>query len=343
MDVASNASSDTGQPPGDWEGCAGLTAGLFQWRIVAMGFILLVCLLGLSADAQTLDDSIAEELRDLEGMRRGLETPADKVEARGAELLSRYTAEGQQALIHYQLARVHAQSGQTHPKLVVEHSLKALALPLDSVRRLQLQIYHGDALQLMNRERPAEEAVPFAELRRAAAKVYLEGLKEAKQYNIPDERPELPVRERPFEIPRGSGAEYEAKVRKSIEEEKVFSAAMEEARRMQALWDNRRVLRGQFADMYARPPSASAELEELTVRILEEPESAATFRKAVEESPRRRLAAAANTSRNEEQKGVPMTAPKRNWRMIGGVNLAILIGAYVGFRLWRSMRKVDGH
>lgn len=245
--------------------------------------LLIIATSFVSAD----DGPLESDLRALEGLRNGLKTPADRVETEGQSLLDKYPERGQQALIHYTMAHIHAQSGQRRPDLVIEHADAALKGPLDPPRRLQLYIYSGDALQGINRVRKDGEQLPFEKIREMAARVYLQGLQEATQYNLPREKPELPALESP-PTPKGSGAEYEADVKRFREINAANVAEMERVRQIQTLWDNRKILGGQVVDLYSRKPQAPDEVRSLVQEILGEAAAADPLLAAVADNPLRR-------------------------------------------------------
>src|SRR3954462_13808374 len=74
------------------------------------------------AAAQSLD----ADLRALEALRKGDQTPLDVVDQRGAELLRKYEEPADQALIHFDLAHIHAQSALKRPDQVIKHAHAAL-------------------------------------------------------------------------------------------------------------------------------------------------------------------------------------------------------------------------
>jgi len=162
----------------------GIRPSARQRRLLLFSLLLLTGAGTTSLNAA--EKTLAGDLRALDAMRKGLQTPADQVEARGKALLEKYAAPDQRALVHYQLAHIHAQSGQRRPDLVVEHCEEALRLPsLDAAKRLQLYIYLGDAKQQMNRVRSKQDKLSFPDTRKDAANAYLQGLKESTRYNIP--------------------------------------------------------------------------------------------------------------------------------------------------------------
>ena len=125
-------------------------------------------------------------IRANEQLHPGVKSTFDDVEALGKQLLKDYTAPEERGLIYYQLAHTHGQSGISNKERavkVVEYAQNGLACPLDPDRTLQLYMYLGSALQY------SDSSKSWPDRRLAAARVLLEGLKEAQSYNIPDAPP----------------------------------------------------------------------------------------------------------------------------------------------------------
>jgi len=132
---------------------------------------------------------------------------------------------------------------------------KALRCPLDPDLRLRLYVYWGDAIILTDVTRPIPES------RAAAAAVYLQGLKEAKQYNIPDVPPERPA----IFLPKPRMDE------KTFKRER--EAHFKELKRIdyvRTLYEDRVVLQRQLLDDYSRRPLAPDELRKLATMVLGE-------------------------------------------------------------------------
>lgn len=148
-------------------------------RLKTIGALLIpLAVLWGHASSALGEDPLRKELQELDRMRKGKQTPTDKVESRGGDLLEEHPSPEEQGRIHYQLAHVHAQSAQKDLELVIEHAQRALSFPLDPDLRLRAYVYWGDALRILHRRKKA----PYAEGRRLAAPVYLEGLKETQKY-----------------------------------------------------------------------------------------------------------------------------------------------------------------
>jgi len=208
-------------------------------------------------------------------MRSGKKTPTEKVEGRGGELLEEHPSPEEQGRIHYQLAHVHAQSAQKDPELVIEHAQRALGFPLDPALRLRAYVYWGDAVRILHGRKKA----PYAEGRRLAARVYLEGLKETQRYRIPEKRPTLPGVDA-FDIMPENSADH----REAVERHERQMAARKQAEIDETLWEYRRVIVGQIVEMYTHEPLAATELRDLATRVLDSPAAVDALMKVIEEN-----------------------------------------------------------
>lgn len=204
----------------------------------------------------SLAEDLQRELRQLDSLRKGRETPLAVVDQRGEELLRKYPDPKGQGQIYYQLAHIHAQSGLTRPERVVEYAKKALGYPLEPSQRMRLFVYWGDALRVGN---PKE---PFPANRRSATAPYLEGLKELLKDKLPDKAPELP----PVFAYQVDGPE--AEVERVREQHKKAVAARKQAEQLGEMVKHRDVLVGQIAGMYGRKPFATEEVSELAREAL---------------------------------------------------------------------------
>jgi hypothetical protein len=239
---------------------------------IFLGLVSALCLFHLSlGNVQASSPELELELRELDAMRAGRKTPADKVEKRGEELLEKHSAPADQAMIHYQLAHVHAQSGQTHPELVIVHCEKGLDLPLPPARRLQLYIYCGDAFQAISVDRAKGDKVPFHEMRKKAVAVYMKGLKDAEALSLPVNKPEVPSRP-PILMPVGDAQDpaFQKKLADARKENEEYIVALQQARNDAEAWDNRRILYDQIVYLYLRQPTNDAELKESASKELPE-------------------------------------------------------------------------
>ena len=243
-------------------------------RSVLGAALVVLALVATDTYLARCDDTLPKELRQLEQLRKGKDTPLDEVERRGRELLKEHASPEEQGQIYYHLVNVHGQSGMAHPELVVEYAKHALQCPLEPGQRLRLYVYWGDALMIGNMHAANESKKPFPEIRKLAVVPYLEGLKDAQKYNIPQHRPKMPMAEL-FDV-SPPNPDYER-----IQDEQI--AAQKRARIEQELWDHRRILTGQIVYMYARKPHAATELRQLATKILEAPATVDSLMKLIEE------------------------------------------------------------
>jgi hypothetical protein len=219
-----------------------------------VGGVVLACL--FFGPSLVHGQDLQAELYKLDRLRKGKQSPLEVVEQQAAELLKKYTALKDQGQIYYQLAHIYAQSGQIQPQQTIAHAMKALELPLEPVQKLKLYTYWGDAL------RRVHQKSPIAERRRQAAVPYLEGLREAGRYNLPEKAPELPKPPKTDLKPTDPG--FIELFRKYQEEVK----ARELPPFQKDMMKHRDVLIGQLVEMYSKPPFATAELEALARKTL---------------------------------------------------------------------------
>jgi hypothetical protein len=242
---------------------------------------LWLCAVSNGAHVACAQDNLSVRLRELDQLRNGNRTalPFDEVESLGKALLNEYTKPEEQGQIYYHLAAVHGQSIDVHTDLVIKYAQDALALPVEPLQRLRLYVYWGDAIRTANMQKPHEKQRPFHEVRRAAAKPYLQGLKEMQKYDIPEKLPELPAVGR-YDI---SGDQNSLQVVEAKKEHADQIAARTDAQSSRRLWMNRDVLTRQVVDMYSRPPFAATELRDLATKILNKPEQVNALMKRIEE------------------------------------------------------------
>jgi len=218
---------------------------------------LVVAILGACgvARAQTLD----HDLRAIEALRNGDKTPLDVVNRRGDELLEKYDQPQDQALIHFTLAHIHAQSALQQPAKVIEHAQAALdSKLLTPQQRGTLYSYLSSAHEV-----DKEAIKDFAERRRHALAPLLAGLAELQKMNLPAKAPELPA----FRLERGEFADpaEAARLRAAAEAARL---AREQAQRIGELVFRRNVLKDQVKWLYYRDPPADDELEHLATKAL---------------------------------------------------------------------------
>src|SRR5262249_35797994 len=157
----------------------------------------------------------------------------------------------ERAKIYATVATIYAQSNiGLHPERVVKYAHLALQDERDPIQRATLHIYLGCAAEV--------DAVPltFAEKRTQAARVYLQGYKELLALKWPAKPPDLPDPPPIFNVDGADPKEAEA-ARKASE---AYLKARQEAEVIRVLLDQRRILIGQLAQLYQRPPAADAEL-----------------------------------------------------------------------------------
>jgi len=203
--------------------------------------------------AVALAQDLAAELRALDGLRKGDRTPLDIVDKRGAELLEKYEEPADQALIHFDLAHIHAQSAMKQPDQVMKHARAALDSKLITpVQRAQLYSYLGSAHEV------DKETKDFAERRRKALQALLDGIAELEALNLPAKAPEVPG---PRLLLDGFADPAEqARARAEAEKARI---AREMAQRIERLVFFRKVLKEQVMWLYYRDPVADDELREL--------------------------------------------------------------------------------
>jgi hypothetical protein len=222
-------------------------------------------------------DTLKTKLRELDKTQNGKNTPFDDVEKRGVELLNEFTDPEDQGQINFQLAEIYGKTGMIRTDLVIQHSKSALELPIDSLQRLRLYVLWGNAISLGNIHKPIQEQKPFSEVRRLAVKPYLEGLKEMKKYEIPEQMPNLPMGG--FKYDMSENAPNYQKIKKMHDDQ---MAARTEAQFDRKLWFSHQTLMNGVIDLYSRPPFAATELRQLATKILDDPEKVDALMKRIE-------------------------------------------------------------
>jgi hypothetical protein len=218
-------------------------------RCLASGFVILFGLFPSVLRGQDL----AAELSALEALRKGDKTPLDIVDKRGAELLAKYEEPADRALIHFDLAHIHAQSVMRRPDQIIKYAQAALDSKLITPeQRGTLYSYLSSAYEV------DKDVKDFAERRRNAAKPLLQGLAELEGMNLPEKAPEPPGL-RLLRDDFGDKAE-QARVRAEYEKSRI---AREKAERIQRLVFRRNTLKDQVKWLYYRDPVADDELRDL--------------------------------------------------------------------------------
>jgi len=275
---------------------------------------LVLCLLAFGAGAGAADESLSRQLQEIDGMRKGPKTPFAKVESQAQDLLKKHTTPEEQGRIYYQMTDAYGQGGLFHLELarrVVEYAQKALEYPQEPVHRIELYMYWGVGIRAAGRNDP------FQPVRKAAAEVNLKGLKEARQYNIP---------EKPREVSLGSLLARPADGGPLTEQEfkrrsDVLLAAQRQARYEANLIHRRQVLVNQIVELYTSKPYAATELRDLATQVLEDSASVEELMRIIEEK-----GALKDDVVEEEPSEPPPAQPAWRWPVVLGIN-ALAVGA----------------
>jgi len=304
------------------------------WLIWLSG---LIGLLSCAPIAMALDAVLDSELRQLDAMRSGRSTPAAKVEARGKELLEKYSEPEELGLIHYQLAHIHAQSGQRHPDLVILHCEKGLDFPLEPAKRLQLYIYCGDAFQAMTVDGVRSERIPFSSIRKKATEVYLKGLRDSEAFSIPIRKPEIPSRTS-IQMPVGDAEspEFQRKLAELQKENEEFTTKLQQGRSAAEAWENRRILYDQIVYLYLREPVADDELRETATKELPDHMVTTLFDRLKEKAGERQVPATETTA-VKESVGPPPPRSINLW--LWGLNIFVVLVVIAGLFVVKYARK----
>lgn len=222
-----------------------------QFLLPFVGALLFVC----SSPADDKDE-LGRKLQGVDSLRSGTGTPLALIQNECDALLKEHTAAEEQGRIYYQLTESYGQARMSvggNAARVIEYAQKALKCPLDPSRRLRLYIYWGDAIVLTDVMRPIPET------RAAAAVVYLQGLKEGKQYDIPDVAPKRPT----ILLPT-PGMDEETFNRQRA----AHAAEIQRVLKIQELCRRRDTLQQQLLYSYSRMPRAPDELRKLATEVL---------------------------------------------------------------------------
>ena len=222
---------------------------------LAVGVVLAITTRAADCVAQPQDE-LGKKLDAIDRLRSGTSTPLGRIESESAMLLQDHTKPEEQGRIYYQVAHSYAQSGISrngNAAKVIEYAQKALACPLDPELRLHAYVYWGDAIMASDRTRPTSLYRP------AAARVFLAGLKEARQYNIPDVSPKRP----PMFVPNAPMDEAEYARAKT-----AYFWEVQRVEKVRKLHFSRAVLENQLISSYTRPPYVPEELRKIAQEVL---------------------------------------------------------------------------
>lgn len=217
-----------------------------------------------------VDDGLPAALRALDGLRQGPKTPFPQADKIAADLLKKYPDPKDQGQIYFVLVQVYGQSAGPAQR-IIDYAKKALQFPLEPAQRSRLHTYWGNSLFML------EPADPVPERRKAAAAVFLEGLRELDKLNLPEEPPAVPLLTLDSVETTSETTGREAK-----EQNRRDVAAVEQARFVRAMIRQREILRGQLVWLYARKPLATEELGKLLMESTKDAALADRLVKAVE-------------------------------------------------------------
>lgn len=229
-------------------------------RPMALVFAVLLGLCGSKCFAQE-EDELGKKIATVESLLQGTRTPLGLIVAEAEALLDRYPMPEDHGRIYYLLAHSHAVAGMSrleNAQKVIEFAQKALDCPLDPTLRLRLYICWGDALVL------GDPARPIAVRRRAAAEAYLAGLKEARQFKIPDAAPVRPA----LSMPKARNEQGVVDLESFYQESEARIRQLRSIDDLEMLQRRRGVLAGQLIYIYSLEPRADEELRTLAEKAL---------------------------------------------------------------------------
>ena len=248
--------------------------------LCALAAVLLTSLLvPASAPLPSTKGTLANELRALEPMKKGKATPLDQVDRVANRLLGKYTGGDDRSQIYCAVALVYCQSGARYSQFIEKYSKRALDLPAEPLKRLRRFDELG-GLQYTIQYKHHPFGTPSSTFRPMAAVYLLEGLRDAKKYNIPEERPLIP-RDGPVMALIVGNERLRAEVEKLIKEN---AAAQTRAVAAGDLWDQRHSLAFSIVGEYSNPPYAATELRKLATAILEDPAAVDALMKQLEKN-----------------------------------------------------------
>jgi hypothetical protein len=228
-------------------------------NMLLINSVLLSCIISLLSLGASSEKTLLQQINEIDKLRAGRNTPFDEVDKRCNELLKSYTDPNEQGMIYFELVQIEGQSGFQRPEKILEFINKALSFPQEPSKKVRLYIYWGDALQVAKRGVINQDLI---KARREAAIPYLNGLKEALQYNLPEKKPDLPSVSFVF------GRQNSERYRSLISERDQQIKDRELAKFQREMVDQRDILISQISGMYSRFPWASNEIQELATKIL---------------------------------------------------------------------------
>jgi len=247
-------------------------------RAILLSGILYLLVFSSVGKAETVE----EELFEIDKLRAGFDTPFDEVEKRCNKLLQTYTEPEEQGRIYYELTKVEGQSGFQRPAKAIEYAKKALELPQDPWRTTRLYEYWGSAIQVAHRGTHDKE---MAKARRQAVILYLQGLRELQQYDLPEVKPPIPMAG--FITHAGPTDSEEYRKLKRKQEKEI--AAQKLAKFQRSMIEHRDILTLQVSGMYSRFPWASDEIRELATKILKDKDAVERLMSAVDAAVQQRI------------------------------------------------------
>jgi hypothetical protein len=219
-------------------------------------------------------DELALELHKIDALRQKGPAPIEQVEELGNELLARYKEPQAQGRIYYQLAFTLAQSGITKNQDHLErYCQKALELNKTPLERARMFCFYGDLLSV-------RKTLPdFPTQRREAAAVYLRGLKELIDLQLPEGPGELPPVDKIGDLGLGPN---DPETLKQLEQNQAQQKTREEAKFFNEAAMHRKVLAGQLVYLYSRPPYNLKEFQTSAQKLLEDPKQVEQISQAIE-------------------------------------------------------------
>jgi len=242
------------------------------------------------------DMAFHEALSEMDRLRKGKNTPWDKVDQMVMELTAKYRDPADQGLIYYFAVRVHGQSGLYRPETCIKYAEKAEPLLTDPLRQIQLYVDWGNAIQ---RKHWGASGQKLAVGRRELAPIYLRGVKVALDHNLPDKlspRPTGPDLRKTFGpiVPPSENSikDLPPHIRKGWEEyrknypnlkrdfdnrEAIYRAQVKAYKWARSLWEFqeemmyfRELVRDKSIQYYAKMPFDTAEFKEMAAKILQD-------------------------------------------------------------------------